>query len=810
MIKQFMILLFFLGLFASFLAAGAAQTLPLETLNAVYRIQVAALADDKPLEAADVFAKDFSTTFNFRAYVIHKDRWYKILLGDFATKAEMRSGLKLVKKKVKDAWSVAPDNDKIVTIWEKGTRVNLSQARPIPSATPDSKIPKARAIRELPRAEAKPEFREQDIVPDSQADLVAAPTPLPGVVEKDLLNPANVSVSPARLDDLLIPLERDRPVEELELEKPELEKPELEEPELIIPTPAPTVSLILPDFSQQLEELAEPPGAPERPETALEEIELETEEPSIDIDDLQLEDLLEDYRPAGELPLALLSPNQKLLLIRSQESVLALWDLERRRQIAALVGHRYPIVSAGFSPDGQYIVTAARFELKAEIGEIRLWDSSNGKEFEYFRKDLALIGELGFSQDGRYVYHYNGERRWWNPASGEEISKNVPDPGEMYKSVRLRHVPTRQTSLILKGDTLWDTKQKQEILSFSSRRAAPVLVKISPDDPRLVAVGFRDGTLELWDLDARELRFRKASHSERISDLSFILKKQHLASVSVDGSFKVLTLKDGIEQLNLALDLPDIQDVKFDHVKTRLLVLHQNRLSSFDPSTRKQERIFPGSEALVADARQMGERDRLTYPPKADAALAFDLDCCSPVLFQQLAGDRKAALPELFGTPLSAAAFSATGHFFAIGRGKLVDFVPDKARVEVYQFFPSTKKQTLSIEFLLAVRAGLYHDVSSLAFSPKSSILLTGHKNGVLQLFHLFSRLPSGKNAAPKLAARAGKVLRNFEGHSAEITGLTFFPDGKRFISVSEDGTLRVWDVESGRELDRLNFESRS
>jgi WD domain, G-beta repeat len=53
-------------------------------------------------------------------------------------------------------------------------------------------------------------------------------------------------------------------------------------------------------------------------------------------------------------------------------------------------------------------------------------------------------------------------------------------------------------------------------------------------------------------------------------------------------------------------------------------------------------------------------------------------------------------------------------------------------------------------------------------------------------------------------------LLRLFEGHSAPISSLVFFSDGRFFLSGGGaeedfyDGTIRLWDLASGRELRRI------
>ena len=50
--------------------------------------------------------------------------------------------------------------------------------------------------------------------------------------------------------------------------------------------------------------------------------------------------------------------------------------------------------------------------------------------------------------------------------------------------------------------------------------------------------------------------------------------------------------------------------------------------------------------------------------------------------------------------------------------------------------------------------------------------------------------------------------MGRWEGHEEAVHGVEFCPDGRHAVSVSEDKTVRVWDVASGWEVRKFTGHS--
>jgi WD40 repeat protein len=87
-----------------------------------------------------------------------------------------------------------------------------------------------------------------------------------------------------------------------------------------------------------------------------------------------------------------------------------------------------------------------------------------------------------------------------------------------------------------------------------------------------------------------------------------------------------------------------------------------------------------------------------------------------------------------------------------------------------------------------------------------------GHAEGVRRaVFSPDGRraISAGKDGTVRLwEVATGKEIRRLEGHGADVMSVAFTPDGRRALSGGADMMLRLWDLETGKEVRR--FEGHS
>lgn len=75
--------------------------------------------------------------------------------------------------------------------------------------------------------------------------------------------------------------------------------------------------------------------------------------------------------------------------------------------------------------------------------------------------------------------------------------------------------------------------------------------------------------------------------------------------------------------------------------------------------------------------------------------------------------------------------------------------------------------------------------VEAVAVTPDGRLLLTGSDDGTARLWDL----------------QSGRCLQTFAGHTGEVSAVAVTPDGRFLVTGSPDGTVRFWDLATGNLL---------
>ncbi len=201
-------------------------------------------------------------------------------------------------------------------------------------------------------------------------------------------------------------------------------------------------------------------------------------------------------------------------------------QLPQKAKLIAEFYHGPSIYSVAFSPtDSSLIASADR------NGTIRLWNIDQGKEEIRTFGHPDLSATIGFSPDGKMLAGAGRTLILWDIDTGQKVitldtSSNEfafsPD-GNLLATISERESEKHQTEV-----KIWDIRNLEKIseignLPFSETHKAtgwPCTVDISSDG-KWIAAGYSNGTINVWDLQTRQLVKTLESSMHRMGYLKF-------------------------------------------------------------------------------------------------------------------------------------------------------------------------------------------------------------------------------------------------------------------------------------------------
>ncbi|MEW4530220.1 serine/threonine-protein kinase [Maioricimonas sp. JC845] len=541
------------------------------------------------------------------------------------------------------------------------------------------------------------------------------------------------------------------------------------------------------------------------------------------------------------------------------------WESRSDEQVLTFEGHSAGVNAVAFSPDSTRIVTASA------DGIARLWDSSTGQELCTLRGHTDSVQCVAFNRQGTQILTGSRDHTaiLWDSDTGEQLLTLTGHTAPVWFVT----FAAQDTSLITSSSDstvrLWDARAGDQLRMLNGTKGSSRSVALSPDTTTVavaseVALSSLDHTVKVWDVSTGNVIHTLSGHEDLITSIEFSSDGLLLMTGSFDGTARLFDATSGEELLKLGESLVVNFESKHhsEGVRSVAIMPGEEYLATghddgsarlWDRETGEQVRTFKG---------QTGRGLSVVFSPDGTRILSHDFQSETAQLWNADTGENLSTLRG-HSKPVLSVSFSHDGERIVTGSrdgtaklwdahaagaplrlsadGDVVDtasFSYDGSRIvskcvdgsiRVWHSLTGSPLVTIprddsnygpaSItadgtyvidcgdfgttvrvfdvdtgEELMALGSGrreeldesaLKASVNCLDESPDGRLLAAGCRDGTLKCWDLDT----------------GRELYTRRGHQALITTVAFSSDGRRIVTQSVARTAKVWEAETGDEV---------
>ncbi|MBD1837956.1 WD40 repeat domain-containing protein [Coleofasciculus sp. FACHB-501] len=197
------------------------------------------------------------------------------------------------------------------------------------------------------------------------------------------------------------------------------------------------------------------------------------------------------------------SPDGKTLASASSDKTIKVWNLATGKAIATLQGHNEGVMSVSYSLDGKTLASASSDKT------IKVWNLATGKEIATLQGHSEGVMSVSYSPDGKTLASasYDNTIKAWNLATAKAIATLQGHRAEV-RSVS--YSPDGKTLASASSDNtikVWNLATGKEIATLQGHSAEVMSVSYSPDGKTLASASW-DYTIKVWNLDLDDLLVR--------------------------------------------------------------------------------------------------------------------------------------------------------------------------------------------------------------------------------------------------------------------------------------------------------------
>lgn len=494
---------------------------------------------------------------------------------------------------------------------------------------------------------------------------------------------------------------------------------------------------------------------------------------------------------AGNISSIAFTPNNRYLVAGNWVGTVSFWDTKSWRKVKQFNGHAGKVKSVTITPDGKYALTGG------DDRTVMMWDVKSGRKVRSFIGSPDKIMSVAVTENGRFCITgcYNGIITLFDlkTARKERSFKSDFDKlDSLTTSLDSKSILAGYENGVIEKWTI-ESGSKENI--FNQQKGAVLSIAVTADGKNVVS-GSGVGTLWLWDIETGGVKKAFTGEAEYVSAVATTPNNKYVLT-GCDNNLRQWDILNG-----------RLVQTYYGHENTisslaitpnghyAITGSYDNNLKLWNLENGREFKTLSGHKAFVSS---------VAVSPNGKYAISGSFD--STVKLWDIQKGKETSTFQGHTNVVSAVAVTPNGQYIISGSFDGTVKQWDIASREEVKSFMARGAEVLSVAVtpdgvnLLAGTQYGYMNHWNLESGKRYFPWMVGDIVSSLSVTSDSKLVLSGGNDMKLWRINSGSLVTIYPGYKGWVKSIAVDQNGKQALTGNEDGTTRLWDITTGKEI---------
>jgi WD40 repeat protein len=491
------------------------------------------------------------------------------------------------------------------------------------------------------------------------------------------------------------------------------------------------------------------------------------------------------------------SPDGSKLASGSEDSTIKIWDTNVDTLINTLTGHTDKIQTLSWSPVSNRIASGSLDRT------IKMWDAETADSLLTLHGHFSTVWSVSWSPDGKKIVSTDGyEIKIWDGLTGELINDTTQSSSSIGRARTVTWSPDGKSIATCGGNTndcnivkIWNANLDTMIRTYSNHIDQIFSICWNKDSQKIIS-GSYDQTINIWDTNSDTLINVLGGYNNEILSVSWNPVGDKIASGGRYASLNIFDANTGNLINTFSGHKGWILDVSWSPDGKKIAsASNDSTIKLWEANTGVLLNTFRGHSALVSELSWNPDGNEIASCSWDSTIIIWDINNGDSLFTLDGHVDRVGSVswsPD--GSKIVSSAFQSIIIWDANSYDEKKKIEGFNSAEEVVWSPDGSKFSNGSVIFDASTYSYNFLDswALSTSWSPDGSLIATSGGSwmsdyGYVKIFD----------------SNTSDLIHELNGHTAEVESVEWNPDGKRIVSGSSDGTVRIWYIEDELQQDQ-------